>query len=447
MAGRHPQAGPSKPLRAQKGQKQPRAPVAVRAPPVEKEDPRVKCKNCGAFGHKATSTRCPMKRWDGALAPQPVGSNKMKENRKLCSPGDAQNPGSAALPAKEKEQRPSQEDQQRQALLQRFPRRPLGRLQPSRKDQAQTCNYLRHPHQPMPVHTTHRICLGDIGDTTRSPDRNPDEISTVSPIHGAERSTFSPPMVSKGERVPVSDSHHPAGMGFVQGPGSNPHNLACAFIPQAPAKHPDVKSPSMAQPAAHSSGQNSQVSLKAPGKRAAESPVQTCQKPLKKTRLSPYPAPQKTMPGEDPEWIHPVLPPASVPVLTPAQAPQVPRKTPAKGEGVDLPPPPKGRLLSTVYTCPVSQHPLVSQRQGQPLRMVLRRLKGGQWSSRLLSTPSVLPAEEPVPPAQSPPSPGRSEAPCSSAASSDLHEDLQVSSSSEDNEDLQDFSFWEDSDD
>ncbi|XP_045677216.1 LOW QUALITY PROTEIN: putative protein FAM90A16P/FAM90A17P [Phyllostomus hastatus] len=349
MAGRHPQAGPSKPLRAQKGQKQPRAAVAVRGPPSEEEDPRVKCKNCGAFGHKATSTRCPMKHWDGAVAPQPLSSNKMKENRKLCSPGDARNPGSTALPAKEKEQRPSQEDQQRQALLQRYPRRPLGRLQPSRKDQEQICNYLRHPHQPMPVHTTQRICLGDIGHTTSSPDRNPDEISTVSAIHRAERSIFSPTV--------------------------------------AQAKHPDVKSPSMGQAAAHSSGHNSQVSLKAPGKRAAESPVQTSQNPLKKPRLSSCPAPQKTMPRADPEG------------------------------------------------------------KASPLRMVLRRLKGGQWSSRLLSTPSVLPAEGPAPPAQSPPSPGMAEAPYASESSSALYEDLQVSSSSEDSEDLQDFSFWEDTDD
>lgn len=42
--------------------------------------PQVKCKDCGAFGHHARSLRCPMKRWHGALAPQPLGSRKLKEN-------------------------------------------------------------------------------------------------------------------------------------------------------------------------------------------------------------------------------------------------------------------------------------------------------------------------------------------------------------------------------
>ncbi|KAG5194313.1 hypothetical protein JEQ12_013110 [Ovis aries] len=34
----------------------------------------VKCKDCGAFGHTARSLRCPMKRWQGALVPLPLGS-------------------------------------------------------------------------------------------------------------------------------------------------------------------------------------------------------------------------------------------------------------------------------------------------------------------------------------------------------------------------------------
>ncbi|XP_058380838.1 putative protein FAM90A12P, partial [Diceros bicornis minor] len=38
-------------------------------PPPEEEDPRVKCKDCGAFGHNRRSTRCPMKCWQGHHRP------------------------------------------------------------------------------------------------------------------------------------------------------------------------------------------------------------------------------------------------------------------------------------------------------------------------------------------------------------------------------------------
>lgn len=47
-----------------------------------------------------------MKRWDGALAPQPLGSHRMKENQKPCRPQEPGNPESAARTAGEKEQRP-----------------------------------------------------------------------------------------------------------------------------------------------------------------------------------------------------------------------------------------------------------------------------------------------------------------------------------------------------
>ncbi|XP_021565481.1 putative protein FAM90A8P [Carlito syrichta] len=54
---------------------------------------RVKCKDCGAFGHTARSRRCPMKSWAGSLAPQSLGSRKGKENLEPKKPQDLQNPG------------------------------------------------------------------------------------------------------------------------------------------------------------------------------------------------------------------------------------------------------------------------------------------------------------------------------------------------------------------
>ena len=42
--------------------------------------PQVKCRDCGAFGHKASSTRCPIKHWGMTLIPVALGSRRLKEN-------------------------------------------------------------------------------------------------------------------------------------------------------------------------------------------------------------------------------------------------------------------------------------------------------------------------------------------------------------------------------
>ncbi|KAM5291440.1 LOW QUALITY PROTEIN: kinesin-like protein KIF2C [Glossophaga mutica] len=93
MTGPHQQVGPHQPLKVQKEQKQPRSLVALRTPPAEEEDLR------------ASNNRCPMKHWDGVLAPQPLWSQKMKEKQRLCSHRDARIPGYTARPSREKEQK------------------------------------------------------------------------------------------------------------------------------------------------------------------------------------------------------------------------------------------------------------------------------------------------------------------------------------------------------
>lgn len=248
--------------------------------------------------------------------------------------------------------------------------------------------------------------MGDPSLTSRSPVGKADRTSTVTPIHRGEASTFSARGPSQGRGVPVTHSPQRAGTGLVQGPGSKSHGPGHALLPQAQARHPDVKSPSIRPAAAQTSGQDSKVSLKAPGKRAAQSPVQTCQNPRKKPRLGPCQLPQKITPRADPGSVQPHCPPASAPELGPALAPQAPRKTPAQGQSVDLQPPHERPLLHTVHSCPVSQRPPAPQGPGQPLRMVFTRLKRGQWSTRLLTTAPVPPAEYAAPPAQSDPSPG-----------------------------------------
>ncbi|XP_066093275.1 protein FAM90A27P-like [Saccopteryx bilineata] len=77
------------------------------------------------------------------------------------------------------EQSSRDEEQQRQALVQRFPRRPRTMTQHSFKDQTEPCDYVRYPISPtlVHVHPTHRKCVADFSLTTGSPTRNPDMIS------------------------------------------------------------------------------------------------------------------------------------------------------------------------------------------------------------------------------------------------------------------------------
>ena len=66
---------------------------------------QVKCRNCGAFGHLATSKWCPMKSWAGAVAPQPLGSKK-KENLEPRRPQDFQTPAFFNEAVREQEPEP-----------------------------------------------------------------------------------------------------------------------------------------------------------------------------------------------------------------------------------------------------------------------------------------------------------------------------------------------------
>ncbi|XP_027955533.1 protein FAM90A1-like [Eumetopias jubatus] len=149
-SGQGSRPGKKQPVIAKTVTKEQRAPVAPRAPGPNEEDPRVKCRDCGAFGHKASSSRCPMKHWAGALVPQAWGSRKLKENVEPWSQQDQQNPGSLKQAEREKGEGQRQEAQQRVALLQRFPRRTQGGQKPTWKDCTESCGYVRPtPGKPL----------------------------------------------------------------------------------------------------------------------------------------------------------------------------------------------------------------------------------------------------------------------------------------------------------
>lgn len=233
---------------------------------------------------------------------------------------------------------------------------------------------LQHPKRPMPVHTAKRNCALDSALPSRSPVGTPAVTCTAPPLEGPERSTFSPP------------------------------------------------------------GLNDEVSIKAPGERAAQISMQTCQSPRKKPRLSPCQSPRKSWRRPDLGLFRTLQAPASATAAGLSLAPQATGTNPGQAQSIDFQPPHKGPVLKAVRACPAPQLEPMHRVPGQLLRMVFTRLDSGRWSSRFPTDPSFAPAEEPSPSGQSPPIPARSEGPCARAPLSVLYDDLQLSSSSEDSD-------------
>ncbi|XP_014312864.1 putative protein FAM90A12P [Myotis lucifugus] len=401
MADRHPERGPCRPLKVQKVKQPQRAGVACKSSPPVQEHPRVSCWKCGAFGHKASSLGCPMKHRSGALAPHALGSSVMKESQNPWTPRDLRNRVLVNKAARLTQQRVRHEEQRR-ALRQRLPGRALGGHQQNCKDKSESCDYLRDPHMQRPDQNAKRKYVQDI--TPWSPKRKHVMTGSATPIKGVERSACLPPVPKNGQEVPVTDSPHAEGTHFVQDPSHSVHegdnrphsafstqDLDQALIHQPQAKFPDGNSHSIQHAAAHSVGQDSDLIIKVPGKRAAQTSSQTYQKPTKKTRLSPS--------------------------LKSTQRP-------------DLQPQHKGHLIKTLQPCHVPPFSPIPKVPGQPLRMVFTTLEKGQWSSRCMTPPSLPPAEMLTAAAQIPSTTEKSEALCPCVSLSVLFEALQLSSSS-----------------
>ncbi|XP_061033592.1 protein FAM90A1-like [Eubalaena glacialis] len=369
MAGRYRQLGPCKLSQAQQVRKQNPGAGRQVAPPPKDEDPRVKCRDCGAFGHKARSLRCPMKCWHGALAPQPLGSKLGKENLEPRKLQDLQTPGTPNTAEREEGERQRKEEQQRK-LLQRFPRKPQGWRQRYWKEGTESCHYLRHPNMPMLIQASKRKPLQDPDLPSRSPVRKDDGKSTH-------------PAVSLISRSLVQDS---------------------------------------------------KSSIKAPGKRSAQIPTQTCLNPPKKPRLSPIQTPQKSTLTADLGAFQNLPPPPSTTGHGPTVTPQVSRKTPAQGQSLALQPPLDRSRPNSVQACTRDHPPPISHVPGQPLRMLFVRVDEGWWSCRYVAPPALPRPEQSAPPAQNPPTGKKPEGHWAPGPRSVLYDDLQVSSSSEDSD-------------
>ncbi|XP_030664239.1 putative protein FAM90A26 [Nomascus leucogenys] len=459
LARRAPKTGANRLGRAQTLQKQRRAPVGPRAPPPDEEDPRLKCKNCGAFGHTARSTRCPMKCWKAALVPQTFEKKEGKENLKPWKPPVEANPGPLNKDKGEKEERPRQQDPQRKALLRIFSGKPPERPLPNRRGSTESCDDLRVASRPVPLHTTSKRPRVDPvltdGSATEMSDRG-SVLASRSPLRKA--SVSSAPGLGPKERHTGAAADIPQPAVGRQGPGpllvvkpthsspeggcrevpqaaSQTRGLLQAISPRAQDRRPALTSQPCPPAATRSLGLGSNLSFRPGAKRPAQAPIQACLNFPKIPRLGPFQIPEDAIQGGELGAPDTLQPPPAATELGPSTSPQMGRGTPAQVPSIDRQPPHSRPCLPTAQACTMSRHPAASHDGTQPLRVLFRRLDNGWWSSSLLTAPSFPSPEKPGAfLAQSPHVSEESQGPGVRVPPSVLYEDLQVSSSSEDSD-------------
>ncbi|MXQ94538.1 hypothetical protein E5288_WYG021605 [Bos mutus] len=373
-------------------------------------EPLVKCKDCGAFGHTARSLRCPMKRWQGALVPLPLGSRFGKENLawKLQDPPT---PGTPNTAEREEEERQRKEEQQRK-LLQRFPRRPRGRQLQSWKEEPEPGLCLRMPFFAVP------LILHSYSHVWREAGRDMEVIlSAASIVESFKLEQKSHPnmplLIHTSKRKSFQD---PKSRG-------------------SPTRRDDVKS---SLPTVPLIGRNlapaSKGRIEAPGKRCGQTPSLTCVNLPKKPRLSPVQTPQQSTPTADLGAFLNLPPPPSTAGRGPRVAARVSRETPAQGQCLDLQPPADRSPSRSVGTVSAAHLLPIIHVPAQPLRMLFLRDGEGCWSCQYTAPLSPRPAEQPAPPAQSPSVDQEPDGHAVPGPRSVLYDDLQVSSSSEESD-------------
>ncbi|XP_055094940.2 protein FAM90A27P [Symphalangus syndactylus] len=446
-----------RPPRAKNPQEQQRRPMGQRTPPAEEEESRVKCKNCGAFGHSARSKTCPIKRWSGALPLQPLGSHKEKENLKPAKAQLPQAPGPFTRNDREKEQSPRPQQQQSKSPTQTFPRTPQEKTQEAWMEPAEeACSFLRHPTMPLPVHTTKKRSV--LGPVSAGPPpvniprmrllcppghNDRPRLSTCGPTkgHGGDITAALLPVLPSSRQTPTlsarpsanrpdASSHgalQPAMQAFALGPG---------LKSQAEMKHPNADAKPRPQQVRQKCGQDSRT--QAPGKEPAPVPTQTFQNPAKKARLSSFPTPAPRTQLPDVGAVQTLQPPCIATGLRSKQAPKATTETAATKTAtlqprVNLQPPPSSPFLGPAQGCPVLQPGPPIHVPGRSGSVTFMRGDEGQKSPRFRMPPTSRPPENPAS-AQSPHFSREPERCRPQVSMSVLYEDLLVSSSSEDSD-------------
>lgn len=364
-------------------------------PPVE--NPRMKCKDCGAFGHTLRSRKCPMKTWDGAMAPLPLGYKKEKENQNPRKPKNRQNPDPANETERERKDRERQE-KQRAALLLKFPKKPLKRRPPCWKDTTPFGNYLRRPNRPTFIHIRKRssakctqtnlpsvkksdgehVC--DTAPSTKDTNVLPlkeekcqtSEVPTMPKTafgHSGENPTFSENPVDQSTK----NCFHQ-----VSQAASKVQEMGHMLNTQSPAQRSDEDKHPWMYPTAHPDNQHAELSLKATHEGNLQLPTEVIQIPQKKRRISLYQKHQRPML----EAFHDV-PCSSASRIDPKGLPQV--------TSVGQQPPPSRALLNFPHSFTESHCPKSSHAPVEPVRMIFTRLRTGCWSSKILKASSSHP--------------------------------------------------------
>ncbi|XP_045391570.1 putative protein FAM90A5P [Lemur catta] len=284
----------------------------------------------------------------------------------------------------------------------------------------------RIPSRPMPVYTAKKRPLLDPLLTSHPPVKKSDLSSvghSVFPITRPEVSTFSSSGRNRGQAVALTDTpkpalnhygqdslifdklaHHRENDVSLSAPQDATKILGLSQVlqPQAGAKCPALISQPCPPPATRRLGQVFNLNIRAPGKRSAQRPSQTCQHPQKKPRHSPLQTPQKSTGRSE---LRPVNNDQSPPRAAGLQAkvsPESTKKKAAQVPSAGLQPPQRRAPLNPLQACTESRLLSPSSAPGQPLRMTFRRLDNGQWISSLLPSAFCLPPEKPGPPALRP---------------------------------------------
>ncbi|XP_012332438.2 protein FAM90A27P-like [Aotus nancymaae] len=455
MAGDSIRHQAQRPSTAKNPQKQQRKPVGPRDPPADEKESRVKCKNCGAFGHSARSTTCPMKRWSGALPLQPLGSHKEKENPKPAKPRLPQAPGPFLRDDREKEQgsRPQQQ-QQGKAPTRTLPRMPQEKVQRAREKPEEACWYLRHPTMPLPVHITKKRSVQGPGPTGLPPpiktpgtrllcpsghNKRP-KLSSCGPTkgHGGDITAFQLPALKSSHQVSALSARPPANRPEVSSHGAlQPAMKAFALGPGLKSQaeiRPDANAKPRPQQVRQKCGQESRT--QAAGKKRVQVPTQTSQNPTKKARLSSFPTPALRTQLPDVGAVQPLQLPPVATGLGPKQAPKATTKTAATKTATEHPrvnlqsPAASSPFLGPAQGCPILQPGPLIPVPGRPGSVTFMRGGQGQERSSFRTPPTSRPPEDWTS-GQSPHFSRESEGWGPQVSKSVLYEDLQISSSSE----------------
>ncbi|XP_029329503.1 putative protein FAM90A26 [Mus caroli] len=391
-------------MESQSAEKQ-KEPAAQRRPPPE-ENPRLKCRDCGAFGHTVRSRKCPIKCWDGAKAPLPLGVKKEKENRDPQK--KPQNPQSSEPETEREREERERLEKRKKALLLRFPKKPPQKKPASWKDTTHSGDYLRRPSRPAFICINRQLFMGHTQGSVQA-----DEESDGQPCHAAPSTEDTDIIFPLEEEkcqtwdvlsVPQTASGHGDEDPAV---GENPtdqsieycfyqvpedtfqvQEMDCMFNMQSEDQHTDEDKHFHLYSAAHTDSQDAQdaeLSFKVTG----EVHTQVIQNSTKRFRLSFYQTPKKSTKRPMLDTSHPV-PCCSTSSVEPTGLPQ--------GANVEEQPPHNTALLNFTQPYTEFHHPLASHVPVQSLRMVFTRLKNDCWSSKILETSSYYISKKKITP-------------------------------------------------